>query len=143
MSIKQMSVFLENRPGALAEFTAFLAEKNIDLFAISLADTTDFGIVRAIVDDTERALTLVKEQGYTANVTPVLAVAVPDTPGGLSSALAVLHEGAISIEYLYSFVRRVNHNAVIIFKVDNSEGAELILLKKGLSLLTQNEITAT
>ena len=140
MSIKQMSVFLENRLGALAEFTAFLAEKNIDLFAMSLADTTDFGIVRTIVDDTDRALALVKEQGYTANVTPVLAVAVQDTPGGLSSALAALHEGNVSIEYLYSFVRRVNHNAVIIFRVSDAEGAERILLDKGLSLLGQEEI---
>ncbi|MDL2214362.1 amino acid-binding protein [Clostridia bacterium OttesenSCG-928-O13] len=140
MSIKQISVFLENRPGALEEFTALLGEGNIDLMALSLADTTDFGIARAIVDKTEKALELAKSRGFTANITEVLAVEVPDSPGGLAGALRVLREGDISIEYLYSFVRRVHHNAIIIFRVDKPAEAENILKQNGVSMLRQEEI---
>lgn len=143
MYINQISVFIENRQGRLEELTALLGENNVDLIALSIADTTDFGILRAIVSDNSKALALLREHGYTANLTEVLAVAVPDSPGGLSSALQLLREGDISIEYLYSFVRRVGHDAIIIFRVDQPVAAAKLLQEKGVRMLAQDEITQT
>lgn len=140
MFIKQISVFIENRHGRLEEFTTLLGENGIDLIALSIADTTNFGILRAIVADNERALGLVRDHGYTANLTEVLAVAVPDSPGGLAGVLAMLRDGSISIEYLYSFVRRVGKDAIIIFRVDQPEKAAALLQEKGVRLLSQEEI---
>lgn len=135
MFIKQISVFLENRKGRMVEFTSLLGQNNIDLVALSIADSTNFGILRAIVDDNDKAVEVLRDGGFTANLTDVLAVAVPDTPGGLSEALATLDGGGISIEYLYSFVRRMGNNAVIIFKVDKPEEAGRLLLESGVHLL--------
>ncbi len=140
MFIKQISVFIENRHGRLEEFTTLLGENGIDLIALSIADTTNFGILRAIVADNERALGLVRDHGYTANLTEVLAVAVPDSPGGLAGVLTMLRDGSISIEYLYSFVRRVGKDAIIIFRVDQPEKAAALLQEKGVRLLSQEEI---
>lgn len=140
MFIKQISVFIENRHGRLEEFTTLLGENGIDLIALSIADTTNFGILRAIVADNERALRLVRDHGYTANLTEVLAVAVPDSPGGLAGVLTMLRDGSISIEYLYSFVRRVGKDAIIIFRVDQPEKAAALLQEKGVRLLSQEEI---
>lgn len=140
MFIKQISVFIENRHGRLEEFTTLLGENGIDLIALSIADTTNFGILRAIVADNERALGLVRDHGYTANLTEVLAVAVPDSPGGLAGLLTMLRDGSISIEYLYSFVRRVGKDAIIIFRVDQPEKAAALLQEKGVRLLSQEEI---
>lgn len=143
MSIKQISIFLENRPGSLAELLGLLGDAGVDLIALSIADTTDFGILRAIVNDTEKTLDLVKENGYTAKLNNVLAVAVPDTPGGLAGALNLLYQNGISVEYLYSFVRRINHQAVIIFRVDKPEEAQALLAQNNLHLLSHEEIVAT
>ncbi len=140
MFIKQISVFIENRHGRLEEFTTLLGENGIDLIALSIADTTNFGILRAIVADNEKALRLVRDHGYTANLTEVLAVAVPDSPGGLAGVLTMLRDGSISIEYLYSFVRRVGKDAIIIFRVDQPEKAAALLQEKGVRLLSQEEI---
>lgn len=140
MFIKQISVFIENRHGRLEEFTTLLGENGIDLIALSIADTTNFGILRAIVADNEKALGLVRDHGYTANLTEVLAVAVPDSPGGLAGVLTMLRDGSISIEYLYSFVRRVGKDAIIIFRVDQPEKAAALLQEKGVRLLSQEEI---
>lgn len=140
MAIKQISVFLENRQGALEEFTALLGENGIDLIALSIADTTDFGILRAIVNDNDKTMAALRAHGYTANLTDVLAVAVPDTPGGLSGVLRLLRECGISIEYLYSFVRRIDHDAIIIFRVDKPEEAAELLRGKGVRMLEQGEI---
>ena len=140
MFIKQISVFIENRHGRLEEFTTLLGENGIDLIALSIADTTNFGILRAIVADNEKALRLVRDHGYTANLTEVLAVAVPDSPGGLAGVLTMLRDGSISIESLYSFVRRVGKDAIIIFRVDQPEKAAALLQEKGVRLLSQEEI---
>ena len=123
MFIKQISVFIENRHGRLEEFTTLLGENGIDLIALSIADTTNFGILRAIVADNEKALRL-----------------VPDSPGGLAGVLTMLRDGSISIEYLYSFVRRVGKDAIIIFRVDQPEKAAALLQEKGVRLLSQEEI---
>jgi hypothetical protein len=140
MYIKQISVFIENRHGRLTEFTSLLGKNGIDLIALSIADTTNFGILRAIVSDNEKALSVIRAQGYTANLTEVLAVAVPDVPGGLSGVLALLRDNDISIEYLYSFVRRVGNDAIIIFRVDQPEKAGCVLKENGIKLLEQDEI---
>lgn len=140
MFIKQISVFIENRHGRLTEFTSLLGENGVDLIALSIADTTNFGILRAIVSDNDKALSIIRDQGYTANLTEVLAVAVPDVPGGLSGVLALLRDNDISIEYLYSFVRRVGNDAIIIFRVDQPEKAGNLLKEQGIRLLEQGEI---
>ena len=141
MSIKQVSVFLENRQGSLEEITTLWGDGGIDLIALSMADTTDFGILRAIVNDNEKALDLAKKKGFTASLTDVLAVSVSDSPGGLAKALQALGQSGLFIEYLYSLVRRVNHNAIIIFRVDKPAEAEQLLRAQGFLLLEPNDIT--
>jgi hypothetical protein len=140
MYAKQISVFIENRHGKLAEFTNLLADAGIDLIALSIADTTNFGILRAIVSETDRAYDVIKEAGYAASLTDVLAVGVPDQPGGLSAVLVALEKADISVEYLYSFVRNVQENAVIIFRVSEPEKAKQVLGDMGVRLLSQDEI---
>ena len=140
MLVKQISVFLENKKGRLAKLTRVLGETGIDLIALSIADTTNFGILRAIVSDNEKTLKVVRDKGYTANLTEVLAVAVPDVPGGLAGVLKLLRDNDISVEYLYSFVRRVGNDAIIIFRVDQPERAGNLLRDKGVRLLEQDEI---
>ena len=142
MSIKQISIFIENKPGSLGAITSLLGEGNIDLIALSIADTTDFGIFRAIVDDNDKALALVKEKGYTASLTDVLAVPVSDTPGGLAKALQLLGDGGIFIEYIYSLVRRVKDCAIILIRVDKPVEAEKILAENGFTLMGQKDIIA-
>lgn len=140
MFVKQITVFIENRPGRLCEFTALLAQNSIDLVAISVADTTNFGILRAIVNHHEKAAEVLRQNGFTANITDVLGVAVPDEPGGLAKVLGMLCSADISIEYLYSLVRRVGHQAVIIFKVDKPAQAMELFTGSGVKLLAQSEI---
>lgn len=140
MYVKQISVFIENAKGKLADFTRLLGENNIDLVSMSIADTTSFGILRGIVADYEKAVKLIEEAGYTACLTDVLAVAVPDKPGGLAEILQLLSDEAISIEYLYSFVRNKGNNALIVFRVEEIERAEKLLLEHGITLLKQEEI---
>jgi len=140
MFISQISVFIENRQGRLEEFTHLLGANGIDLLALSVADTTNFGILRAIVSDNEKALKLVRDHGFTATLTEVLAVAVPDSPGGLAGVLALLSEADISIEYLYSFVRHIGKDAIIIFRVDQPDKAQNLLKQQGIRMLSQDEI---
>lgn len=140
MFIKQVSVFIENKNGRLDKFTSLLGNNNIDLLALSVADTTNFGMIRAIVDDYENTVNILREHGYTVNLTDVLAVTVSDSPGGLSNVLKLLRNADISIEYLYSFVRRVGNDAVIIFRVDKPEEASKMFLENNIKLLNQNEI---
>ena len=143
MFVKQITLFIENRPGRLSEFTALLAAHDIDLVAISVADTTHFGILRVIVNDCDRAAEVLRDSGYTVNLTDVLAVAVPDTPGGLAHVMALLYEKQIAIEYLYSLVRRVGHQAVIIVRVDKRQEAVELFVEKGVKLILQSDIAGT
>ncbi|MBE5760616.1 MAG: ACT domain-containing protein [Clostridiales bacterium] len=140
MFVKQISVFIENRKGRLADFTKVLGDAGVDLVALSVADTTDFGILRAIVTDTEKGVKVLRDAGYTVNITDVLAVAVPDVPGGLAKVVGVLSEKNISIEYLYSFVRNVNGCAIIIFRVDQPVQTADMLRENGITILNQEEI---
>lgn len=140
MYVKQISVFVENTPGRLAHFTRLLGENHIDLVSLSVADTTNFGILRGIVADYERAVQLLGENGYTVKLTDVLAVSVPDRPGGLADVLDALAGESISVEYLYSFVRSLDGHALIILRVDQLEKAQQVLEKAGVKLLSQEEI---
>lgn len=140
MFVKQISVFLENRQGRLEEWTTLLGQNGVDLIALSIADTTDFGILRAIVNDNEKAIRLMHDSGFTASLVDVLAVAVPDAPDGLARVLRLIKERDISIEYLYSLVRRVGSNAIIIFRVDRPEDAAGLLEENGVRLLTHEQI---
>jgi hypothetical protein len=140
MYVKQISVFIENTPGRLADFTRLLGDNQIDLVSLSIADTTNFGILRGIVADYERAEKLIGEAGYTVRLTDVLAASVPDVPGGLAKVLGMLSENGISIEYLYSFVRNAGKNALIIFRVEELDKAAQVLRDNGVRLLSQEEV---
>ena len=140
MYVKQISVFIENTPGRLAHFTKLLGDHGIDLVSLSVADTTHFGILRGIVADYEAAVKLISENGYTVKLTDVLAVSVPDQPGGLGQVLEKLAEKDIVVEYLYSFVRNAKDHALIIFRVDKLPEAEKVLLDAGVKLLSQEDV---
>lgn len=141
MSVKQISVFLENKPGVLNSMTEVLAKNNIDMRALSLAETNDFGIVRIIVDDVYAATTVLKEEGFVHSVTPVLGVAIPDEPGGLNKVVAVLMQERINIEYMYAFLggKAVDH-AYMIFRVQDLKAATAALGIKGIHCIDQEEV---
>lgn len=140
MYVKQISVFIENEPGKLADFAELLGREGIDLVALSIADTTNFGILRCIVCDYARAEKVMSEAGYTARVTDVLAVSVPDKPGGMATAIRALTDAGISIEYLYSFVRSAGKNALLIFRVEALEEATRVLTERGITLISQEQV---
>jgi len=143
MSIKQISVFLENKPGALYGMTGVLARNNVDMRALSLAETKDFGIVRIIVDNVYNATTVLKDAGYIHSVTPVVGVAIPDTPGGLNKVLQVLTDARVNVEYMYAFLggQSVDH-AYMIFRVANENAATAALANEGIKVVEQEEIEA-
>lgn len=135
MKVEQISIFIENKSGRLAEITRILGEAGANIRALSLADTTDFGILRLIVNDVEKAKSVLKEKGFTVSKTEVVAVEVPDQPGGLSSILQVLDRENINVEYMYAFVERCGGNAVIIFRFDETDKAIAILTANGVAIL--------
>ena len=118
--VEQISIFIENKSGRLAEITRALGDAGINIRALSLADTSDFGILRLIVNDVESAKQVLKEKGFTVNKTEVVAVEVPDRPGGLAAILQTLDAEQINVEYMYAFVERCAGNAIIIFRFDET-----------------------
>lgn len=140
MLIKQISVFVENRKGRLYSLAKALSDNGIDLKALSISDTAEFGILRCIVNDPEKALKIVKDAGFTASVTEVLGIEVEDNPGGLTQVLKILQDNEIGIEYLYSFVGTMSDNALIIFHVNETEKAFEKLKDSGLKILTEEAI---
>jgi hypothetical protein len=127
MAIKQISVFLENTTGRLSEVTGTLAKAKINLRAISIADTADFGILRLIVNDYEEALKALNEKGYTTRVSDVVAVEIEDMPGSLATVMELFQKSKINIEYLYASLEGKTGKAVVIFKLeDHAKGAEII-----------------
>jgi hypothetical protein len=142
MKVEQISVFLENKSGRLAEVTETLARADINLRALSLADTADFGILRLIVKDTEKAKAVLKDSGFTVGKTEVLAVEVPDRPGGMAGILSVLGERNVNVEYMYAFVQKSGEHAVIIFRFDDLDRAMEALKEKGVRILTGEEVCA-
>ena len=141
MNIKQISIFLENKPGALYAMTGVLARNEVDLRALSVAETSDFGIARLIVDDTDRASAVLREAGYVHNITPVLGVAIPDVPGGLNKVLQVLTDAKVNVEYMYAFLggKGVDH-AYMIFRVEDAASASAALAQRGIKVIDQGEI---
>ena len=135
MQVEQISIFIENKSGRLAEVTKALGNKGINICALSLADTSDFGILRLIVDQTDLAKATLKEQGFTVSKTEVVAVKVPDQPGGLAGILDVLDKSGINVEYMYAYVERCGGNAVIIFRFDAPEAAIEVLTGNGIAIL--------
>lgn len=138
MTVKQISVFLENKPGAMSQFTEVLSKNKIDMRALSLAEAADFGIVRLIVDDVYNAMQVLKEEGYICSATKVLAVAIPDEPGGLAHMIQYLGEAAINVEYMYAFTTK--ENACMIIRVEDNEKAIAALSKNGVKLISQESI---
>ena len=141
MAIKQISVFLENRPGTLGEMTDVLTEARIDLRALSVAETKDFGIVRMIVSDVYETATVLKDAGYICSMTPVVAVPIPDEVGGLSKVLKALNSASINVEYMYASLGGKSNSAYMIFRVENNEAAENALRTAGFKLATQDTVS--
>ena len=138
--VYQISVFLENRAGQFAEITGVLAENKIDLRAISIAETEDYGVLRMIVDDAEKATAILMQHGYLLSMTPVLVVAVPDQPGGVATVLATLAEGNIDIEYMYSLFTHVDGKAYIVFRVAEEEKFVELLKTHNITPSTNEEL---
>lgn len=132
MKVEQISIFLENKSGRLAEVTRILGDGGVNIRALSLADTSDFGILRLIVNDTEKAKDILKKHNFTVGKTEVIAVEVSDNPGGLANILDILRKKDINVEYMYAFVERSGKNAVIIFRFDDVDRA--------IKVLTENKI---
>ena len=141
MSIRQISVFLENKPGKLSEMTALLAANNIDIRALSLAETNDFGIARMIVDDVYEAVNLLRNEDFIANYSHVLAFSVPDEPGGLNKLLNAFNEAKVNIVYMYSCLGSKDPTkAYMLFRVTDTNTSEAALVAQGLKPLTQEEL---
>ena len=140
MKIKQISVFLENRSGRLAGVLGILSGVGANIRALSLADTNDFGILRLIVDKTDEALAALKETNFTVRSTDVLAVEVPDRPGGLQSILQVLSTADVNVEYMYAFVTRKTEKAVVIFRFEDADEALAALKAAGVSVLDADTV---
>jgi len=137
---KQLSVFLENKAGRLARVTSVLGEASINIRALSIADTSDFGILRIIVNDPLRAYTILKDAGFTVSETEVIAVRVQDTPGGLAAVLEQMSEASLNIEYLYAFLGTSENDALVIFKVEDIKKARAAFKEKGIQFLEEQEL---
>ncbi|MCK5707266.1 MAG: ACT domain-containing protein [Candidatus Aureabacteria bacterium] len=140
MKLKQLSIFIENRSGRLAEIAKLLYEQNINIRALSLADTADFGILRLIVNDIAKAHDILKEANFTVNETEVLAVEVPDKPGGLNGILGILSEENINLEYMYAFVEKSFDKAILVLRFENIEKAIEALKKHDINILSGEQV---
>ena len=142
MHAEQISIFLENKAGRLSEVTRIFEEGRINIRALSLADTSDFGILRLIVNDNEKAKRLLKENGFTVRSTEVVAVEVQDKPGGLHRILMALSKAGVNVEYMYAFVRQSGQNAVLIFRFDNTAAASEVLRREGVQVIDGQDLYA-
>ncbi len=140
MLVEQIAVFLENKSGRLAEITSILADNKINIRALSVADTADFGILRLIVDKVEKAKTVLRENGFTVGKTQVIAVEVEDKTGGLAKVLQCIKDAGINVEYMYAFVNKTGENAVLIFRFEKMDEAIVNLQKGGFTILTKEQI---
>jgi hypothetical protein len=142
MHVEQISIFLENKAGRLSEVTRIFEEGRINIRALALADTSDFGILRLIVNDNEKAKRLLKENGFTVRITEVVAVEVADKPGGLHQILTALSKAGVNVEYMYAFVRQSGQNAVLIFRFDNTPAAADVLRREGVRVIDGQDLYA-
>ena len=140
MATRQLSVFVENKPGRLAEITSALAEERVDIRAVSVSDTADFGILRLILNDPDRGCTVLRAHGFTVSLTDVLAIRINDQPGGLAAPMKLLSDNGISVEYMYAFLTKTEGAASVIFRVSDSQKADRLLAEHGIQLISEEEI---
>ena len=140
MKITQISVFLDNRSGVLAELTEYLGSKSVNIRALNVAESRDFGVIRMIVADPDRVAELLREKGYSTQKVDVIAVHVDDEPGGLGKALRALADQHLNVDYLYTFLDKSGGKAIVIMRVDNHEFATSILSLNGFDLLNQADV---
>ena len=141
MNIRQISIFLENKKGRLAEVAGVLAREGVNIRALSLADTADFGVLRIIVNDPQRCLEVLGRNDIIAQATDVLAVEIEDRPGGLMRVLEVCHDNGLNIEYMYAFVEKKQGNAIVIFRIDDLPRAVEVLAASGIPLLSRDALS--
>jgi hypothetical protein len=140
MRVQQIAIFLENKSGRLADISHALSESNINIRALSLADTADFGILRLVVDDTDKARKILKDHGFTVGITEVLAVEVTDKPGSLDTILQVVKRSGLNVEYMYAFTQKSGESGLLLFRFDNLEEASRVFQEAGFKLLTGEEV---
>ncbi|MDO5318443.1 MAG: ACT domain-containing protein [bacterium] len=140
MTINQISVFLENKVGQLAQVCKVLADNGVSLVTLSLAETQDFGIARLIVDNHEKAETVLRTNKYLVKTTPVVAVTVPDRPGGMAQVVSTLSEKGCDIEYSYAFASTSSEKAVLVFRFKNETQAEAVLADAGFTTIAENQL---
>ena len=140
MAIKQLTVFVQNKKGTVASVTDILSKNNINLRALSIAETQDFGILRMIVNDEAAAEKVLSENGYLIKTIDVVGVKIGDQPGKLTAALDVLDKNDINVEYLYAFMARTEKHAYVVLRVENNEIAEKALTDAGFKMITENDI---
>lgn len=140
MAIKQLTVFVQNSKGTIVSVTDTLAKNNINLRALSIAETEDFGILRLIVNDTDLAKKILAEDGYLIKTIDVIGVKIGDEPGKLTSALAVLDKASINVEYLYAFMARTEKHAYVVLRVEDNASAEKALVDAGFKLITEQDV---
>lgn len=140
MSIHQISVFLENRVGQLAQITRILSDHHIDLRALSIAETTDYGILRIIADDTQKATDILLEQGFILSKTPVLVISIPDTPGALAEVLELVAEGQLDIEYMYSLFTNRDGRAYMVFRVSDEAKFTALLQSHNIAIADSEQL---
>lgn len=142
MNVTQISVFLENKRGRLSEICSLLAAAEVNILALTIADTETFGVLRIVVDKPSTALQCLAEAGVTAQRTPVLAVEVDNRPGGLAAVLKFLDEGGANVEYAYAFAEHVEEKALVVFKIENFDHARKILTEQGFQLFGGDDLEA-
>lgn len=140
MMIKQLSIFVENRPGRLADVTAAIGDAGVDIRALSIADTSDFGILRLIVNKPEEAVIALKDAGMTVSLTDVIAVGIDDVPGAFSRVVRLLSDGGVGIEYMYAFISRSENHAFVIVRIEHAEKGVELLRQNNVRLLTAEEV---
>lgn len=140
MKITQISVFLENRKGRLYEVCSLLGRNEINIRALTVAETESFGVLRIVVDKSDAAVTVLRDNGFVANFTDVVAVEVGDRPGGLATVLKIFAENDVNIEYMYGFVEKFSDQALLVFRFENADLAQEILAKHSISVVTAKEI---
>ncbi len=142
MTINQLSIFVENKAGTVAEITKSIAKAGVSIRALSVADTQEFGILRLIVDDVEKAKAALHENECVVSITKVIGVEIPDVAGGLSTVLELMSENNINVEYLYAFITISGKHAYVVLRVEDNDKAAKILTESGIKLVTQSDIDA-
>ncbi|MEJ5284936.1 MAG: ACT domain-containing protein [Brevinematales bacterium] len=138
--VKQVSVFLENRAGRIYDVCNLLGKNGINIRALSVADTSDFGILRLILDNPDKAIKILKEEKFTVSSTDVVAIEISDKPGGLAEILKIFDENSINVEYMYAFLAKIPEKAILIFRFDNTEEVIEKLKKKNVKLISSEEL---